>query len=192
MDAKTLCLGSLMVGDATGYEIRKMFEDGAFSCFHQIGYGSIYPALSRLQADGLATVTEHDQDGRPGKKVYAITEAGRRAFAEALQGPPGADSFRSDTLFILAFGDLLPLERRSALLDAYSAIHATLLRELEEEPIDEEQCTPGHLFVRNYGLTIYKAIVKYIADNRHLLEQPSQATDDQASTPTPRTHAKGR
>ena len=33
MDVKTLCLGVLHFGDATGYEIKKMVEDGMFNHF---------------------------------------------------------------------------------------------------------------------------------------------------------------
>src|SRR3546814_8991519 len=35
MDAKTLCLGVLSRGAASGYEIKKAFEEGPFSHFHQ-------------------------------------------------------------------------------------------------------------------------------------------------------------
>src|SRR3546814_3071348 len=56
MDAKTLCLGVLSRGAASGYEIKKAFEEGPFSHFHQASFGSIYPALNALSADGLVAV----------------------------------------------------------------------------------------------------------------------------------------
>lgn len=172
MDAKTLCLGALICGDASGYEIRKLYEEGPFSAFHQVGYGSIYPALNRLQAEGLATVTELEQDGRPDKKVYTITEAGRRAFTDALRSAPTVDKFRSDTLFILSFGELLPADVRTAVLDAYAAEHQARLEAIDACGLDDEAATPGRLFVRNFGRAIYATIIRYIAENRHLLEQP--------------------
>ena len=59
MDVRTFCLGVLSLGDATGYEIKKQAEDGPFSHFYKAGFGSIYPALARLAADGAvpASVT---------------------------------------------------------------------------------------------------------------------------------------
>ena len=45
MDPKTLCLGSLKLGDTSGYEIKKMIEVGWFAHFHVSGFGSIYPAM---------------------------------------------------------------------------------------------------------------------------------------------------
>src|SRR5262249_55228527 len=77
MDARVLCLGALHFGDASGYEIKKLFEEGDFSFFYETSFGSIYPALSRLVEDGLALVSEQAQDKRPDKKVYSITEKGR-------------------------------------------------------------------------------------------------------------------
>ena len=46
MDTRSICLGVLSMGEATGYEIKKLFEDGPFSHFYDAGYGSIYPALN--------------------------------------------------------------------------------------------------------------------------------------------------
>ena len=43
MDAKTMCLGALMLGDATGYDIRKRVEE-TFSHFLDVSLGAIYPA----------------------------------------------------------------------------------------------------------------------------------------------------
>ena len=53
MDVKILCLGVLSRGEASGYEIKKAFEEGPFSHFHQASFGSIYPALNALSAEGL-------------------------------------------------------------------------------------------------------------------------------------------
>lgn len=172
MDAKTLCLGALMCGDASGYEIRKLYEEGPFSAFYRVGFGSIYPALNRLLAEGLATITqpEAEQGRRPGKKVYSITSAGRTAFAEALRVAPEADRFRSDRLFILFFGELLPAMERTALLDAYAAQHEAKVKAFEACALEDTACSPGHLFIRTLGQAVSEAIVRTIAENRHLLE----------------------
>ena len=47
MDIKTLCLGVLTQGEASGYDIKKHFEC-VFSHFYVAGFGSIYPALTEL------------------------------------------------------------------------------------------------------------------------------------------------
>ncbi len=112
MDAKTLCLAVLSQGDASGYEIRKAVESGPFGYIQDIGYSSIYPALSRLYDDNLVTVTEYAQEGRPDKKVYKLTPEGRMALLGALQEPTESDRTRSDFLFRMLFADILPPRRR--------------------------------------------------------------------------------
>src|SRR3546814_15114546 len=94
MDGKTLCLAVLFREEATGYEIKKAFEEGPFAHFQRAGFGSIYPALSRLLAEGLAEARAHEQDGRPDKKVYRLNAAGRAAFPRA-NGPEPAELGRA-------------------------------------------------------------------------------------------------
>ena len=55
MNAKTLILAILNFQESTGYEIRKMSTEGAYSYFVDISYGSIYPTLAKLEADGFVT-----------------------------------------------------------------------------------------------------------------------------------------
>ena len=62
MDTRTLCLGALQLGEASGYEIKKMFEDGLLSHLHQASFGAIYSALNRLEKEGLATATALAQE----------------------------------------------------------------------------------------------------------------------------------
>ena len=107
MDTKTLCLGVLSRGDASGYEIKKAFEEGPLSHIHEASFGAIYPALTRLDAQGLVACREMAQEKRPDKKVYSITEAGREALLGALMAPPAHDKVRSDFLFILFFAQML-------------------------------------------------------------------------------------
>jgi DNA-binding PadR family transcriptional regulator len=159
-----------MLGDATGYEIRKLYEDGPFSAIHHASFGSIYPALNRLLTDGLVTVVEEEQTGRPDRKVYSLTSAGRDAFVRALHSDPAPDKHRSDMLFILTFGHLVDPLRRRALLDAYLEEHRSRLAELRSCEDDGPEPTPGERFIHGFGEAIYDCVVRYIEENRHLLE----------------------
>ena len=77
MDVRTICLGILTRGPATGYEIKKLFEDDGYQHFVEASFGSIYPALNRLTEEGLVSVREDAQEKRPDRKVYSITTAAR-------------------------------------------------------------------------------------------------------------------
>ena len=48
MDVKTVCLGMLTDGTASGYDLKKEFES-TFAHFFAAGYGSIYPAVWSFQ-----------------------------------------------------------------------------------------------------------------------------------------------
>lgn len=165
MDIKTTCLAILSRGDASGYEIKKTFEDGPFSHIQDAGFGSIYPALSRLRGNGHVTVTEMAQNGRPGKKVYSITPAGRMALIDALAEPSGPDKYRSDFLFRMLFANLLGASELEVMIEAR-------LAELRETVAHMEDCNrhagfePGEKFVHGVGLSVYRAMIDYIEEHK--------------------------
>ena len=68
MDIKTLCLGVLSRCDATGYEIKKAFEEGPFGHIHAASFGAIYPALGALSDAGMVLGTEMAQEKRPDRR----------------------------------------------------------------------------------------------------------------------------
>lgn len=168
MDTKTLCLGVLTRGDASGYEIKKAFEDGPFGHIQEIGFGSIYPALAQLLKDGLVSVTRFAQEGRPDKKVYSLTATGRLALLDALDEPTEADKVRSDFLFRMMFAHLLSPSVLEAMIDERTAILKSSIERLERfaetGPADSSEA-----FINGYALAIYRAMLDYIEDHRYQL-----------------------
>lgn len=172
MNAKTLCLGLLTRGEASGYEIKKQMEQGPLAHFYRAGFGSIYPALSRLDEEGFVTCTEMVQAKRPGKKVYRITESGIAAFKNALRAQPSDDWMRSDCLFMMFFSEFLEPGRMKEVFEKYLGFFrgaAGTLREME-------LCgaNPGRRFVHGFGLALYEAMVEFMENNRDLLEEDSE------------------
>lgn len=172
MDIKTLCLGVLSRRDATGYEIKKAFEEGPLNHIHEASFGAIYPALTALARDGLVHFTEMAQEKRPDKKVYAITERGRTALLEALMAPPAHDKMRSDFLFILFFSHHLPPSRLAALIDQRIAWYRECLERMST--CDLSTRPAGEAFVHGLGCTVYRAAMDYlVAERDSLLETVS-------------------
>jgi DNA-binding PadR family transcriptional regulator len=167
MDARTLCLGVLMLGDASGYGIKKHFEEGPFAHFHAAGFGSIYPALKALEAERLVTCTEMEQEGRPDKKVYSITEAGRRAFRRALHREPAADSYRSEAVFMLFFAELLDDDHLGRVYRRHLAVQRRTIERIGG--CADSGIAPGRRFVRGLGLAVSRAVAEYMENNHHLL-----------------------
>ncbi len=164
MDAKTLCLGVLARGDATGYEIKKSFEEGPFAHIQAASFGSIYPALVRLSEDGLLTCREEPQDKRPDKKVYSITPAGREALAARLRTPPAADRVSSDFLFILFFAHLLPPPLLADFIDRRIGWYEASIERMTGCATQSRPA--GERFVHGFGLAWYATAARYLREHR--------------------------
>lgn len=175
MNVRTLCLGVLTVGEASGYEIKKEIEEGHFSHFIDASYGSIYPALIQLHAEGLVTVRAEEQTGKPDKKVYAITELGRRALAKAVSVIPAKDKFKSEFLFQML---MQPLLSPGAMLNAIDK----QLRDLNEDLARIAECQRkeephlGGQFVAGYGEAVLTAAVIYLEQKKAELLRQIPAT----------------
>jgi PadR family transcriptional regulator AphA len=179
MDVKTLCLAVLAHGDASGYEIKKALEEGAYAHFYRASFGSIYPALARLAEAGLVTAREEEQANRPDKRVYALAAAGRAELARALNSEPiGPDYVRSPFILSLFHADLLRPERLRSLIDQRVAWLADWVAKLEEaakedDPACRRYAGAGPHFVCDYGLACYRAELEFLERNRQRLEAPS-------------------
>ena len=90
MNVKTQCSGTLTMGAATGYEIRKTFEKGPFAAFYDAGYGSNYPALWCLLNEDLATVEEEVQLGKLAKKSLKLDTGSSSAIQARVGWPQGS------------------------------------------------------------------------------------------------------
>ena len=137
-------LGLLFEQEMHGYEIRRRLRD-ELGLFANISFGSLYPALSRLERSGAVTVIESSTTApsipatgslsgeraglrarragtalgtKRSKKVYRIADGGRILFEQLLEGeePAGADDARSFGLR-LAFARHLAPAARLALLE---------------------------------------------------------------------------
>jgi len=169
MDVRTICLGLLSVADRSGYEIKKMLEEGPLGHFVDASFGSIYPALTRMTEDGLVEFRTEEQDGRPDKKTYSITDRGRAVFRESLEGDIAPDRYRSDFMFVLMFADKLSSERVSALVDERLAYYESKIAHIRNELGND--APPGPCFVAGHAIAIFEAAKTYLEQNRHLLER---------------------
>jgi DNA-binding PadR family transcriptional regulator len=164
MDVRTICLGILTRGDATGYEIKNLFQEDGYQHFVEASFGSIYPALNRLTEEGLVSVRAEAQEKRPDRKVYSITPAGRTAFIASLLKPLPEDRHRSPFVFAMLFSDLLSQMRVASMIDAYAAQIETKLALLQES--NGKQKTQGEDFANGFGRAIYTAMLDFLKAER--------------------------
>ncbi|MDO8799298.1 PadR family transcriptional regulator [Phenylobacterium sp.] len=73
-----LCVLALLSrGDNYAYEIASRLAEGI-----DMGEGTIYPLMRRMQADGLVDTYLVESSSGPPRKYYRLTEAGKTSFAE--------------------------------------------------------------------------------------------------------------
>lgn len=84
--SKYAILGMLSLKPMSGYDIKKNIERGVGNFWNE-SFSQIYPILKQLTVDGLATVSVEQQDGKPNRNVYSITDKGRDQLIEWLDEP---------------------------------------------------------------------------------------------------------
>jgi len=107
MSLKHALLGFLNYGPHTGYELKKVF-DISVAHFWNAELSQIYPSLKSLETEGLVEMTVEVQSDRPNRKVYSITDDGRRELIEWLAIPAESDQVREPLLVKIFFGSSLP------------------------------------------------------------------------------------
>ena len=176
MDVRTICLGILSRGDATGYEIKKLFDEDGYQYFAEVSFGSLYPALSRLTEEGLVSVREEAQEKRPDRKVYSLTDKGRAAFLNSMMKPLPEDRHRSPFVFAMLFSHLLPQPRVIEMMDTYIEHSEAKLAQLMTP--ERAPQTEGESFVTGYGRAVYIAMLNYLRAHRaKLMGNAAQAAE---------------
>ncbi|WDR06328.1 PadR family transcriptional regulator [Devosia rhodophyticola] len=168
MNVRTLCLSILFEGDATGYEIRRLSVEGECAYFVEASFGSIYPALAKLDEEGLVTSRIEPQEGKPSRKVYSITDAGRAEFVQALQGPLEDDVFRSPFLLFARFAHLLPADLVEARLTEHLNRHIESQKKFDDL-LAERSSTASDAWVINYGRAIMAVAEHHLRTHMHEL-----------------------
>ena len=111
-------LGLLLESPMHGYELRKRLT-GLLGAFRAFSYGSLYPALRRMQTDGLIA-EDAAPDGavlRRARRVYQLTDIGRQRFTE-LVADTGPQNYTDDGFGVhLAFFNRTPAAARMRILE---------------------------------------------------------------------------
>ncbi|MEO6012758.1 MAG: PadR family transcriptional regulator [Devosia sp.] len=149
MNVRTICLSILFDGESTGYEIRKLSVEGEYSYFIDASFGAIYPALQKLEGDKLVTSRVEHQDGKPAKKIYAITPLGRHVFLDSLFDELGEDEFRSEFLLFARFAHELPQSLVQARLIERVAMFEKRIAEMDD--LRSNHTSPADRWIIDYG-----------------------------------------
>jgi PadR family transcriptional regulator AphA len=107
MSLKHALLGFINYCPMTGYELKKFF-DTSVAHFWNAELSQIYPALKAMESEGLVEMKVEVQEDRPNRKVYSITDSGRRELLDWLAKPADREQVREPILIKVFFGSSLP------------------------------------------------------------------------------------
>lgn len=167
MNVRSLCLAILNMSDATGYEIRKLSTEAEYSYFVDASFGSIYPALNKLESDNMVTCRLEAQVGKPARKVYSITELGRHEFRDALKISPQKDLFKSEFLLLAMNANFVDRETLQMAIDQRFEY---LKEEIAIVNAAGEGCAhEGLSWISRYGRTCMEASLNFLQENQQEL-----------------------
>ncbi|MBV7506289.1 PadR family transcriptional regulator [Bacillus sp. sid0103] len=110
MNIQDVILGFLYEEPMSGYDIKQMMENSV-SYFFDASFGAIYPALRKMEKEGLVEKQVIQQDGKPNKNLFVITESGKEQFQHYLTSPINPTITRSDVLIRIFFGRFTTKEK---------------------------------------------------------------------------------
>ena len=184
-------LAGLIHKPRSGYDLTKWMERET-SHFFAIGHSSIYPALARLEREGLVRHEVVPSGQGPERKVYSITEVGRVALL-AWAGEPVAERQVRDEQLVkaLCYG-FLPKERALAQLREEKANHEEKLAlyekfergleaELGEGRISREAYL-GTLLTLRRGIGAERSYVEWCEEAAEMVSQLDRAYEGRNSS----------
>ncbi|MEV7031292.1 PadR family transcriptional regulator [Streptomyces sp. NPDC093272] len=144
MALRNALMAALLEGEASGYDLAKGF-DATVANFWSATPQQLYRELDRMEAEGLVTARVVEQERRPTKRLFSLTDAGRREVRAFTAEPPARPAAVRDELLVKVqcadAGDMAAvraavagrMELATAKLARYERIRRRLLAGRSEE-----------------------------------------------------------
>lgn len=174
MSIKYVMLGFLSETPLTGYDLKKKFSES--EVFYWSGNNNqIYKTLVELHDEKLVTIEVRQQDSKPPRKIYTITERGLAALRQWLLVPAELPQFRNVLLVKLTWADQLEPHELSTLLTTYETElqdHLVMLRE-QARRSSADTVAPRRSFGRRiaeHWISFYEQDLAWVQALRHDLD----------------------
>ncbi len=130
-------LGILIGSPLHGYMLKQAIERSYGDRYFKLSNSAMYPTLARLEHDGYIEGKREMQETVPDRKVYNITEAGRKRLIELVASPiePSSSPGSTDYAFkvhAVHFGFLTKEGRRKVTMPLYEDAKTELAEALEK------------------------------------------------------------
>ena len=167
-------LGLLSFQAMSGYDL-KQFADRSIGHFYwSPAKSQIYAELRRLKQAELVTEEHVEQEARPDKRVYAITEAGRERLAGWINSSPFEQDVLKSTLMLRVFlGKSADSEALVSLLQQnldFENDRLTELRGVEQQCLASGEDVIFTLLTIRAGILLTEAAIKWSGESIEALK----------------------
>ena len=181
-------------GPLSGYDLKHIF-DHTLAPMWGAAQSQIYKELRRMQALGWVDMQREEQDSRPDRKIYSITEEGKQALRQWQAQPPGVFQLRDELLLKVLYGAFaapadLAQHVRSSILDHEMRLLAyrqnALFRPTREafqrgkkrpNPYAEEsQEDPYFELIVRFAIAFEQTYVRWLYEALEVIEQLQKQT----------------
>lgn len=177
---KYILLGFLRLQPSTGYDLHTHMEASTGHFWHA-KLSQIYTTLKKLEAENLIWSEVEEQDDRPDKRIYHITEQGQTALENWL-GQPNTDMDQLKStmllrLFLSGFADLESVITELKLQKAMHEKQLQLYRTKSQQVIDDaSQSAPDGDYhkifwdaTRNFGEHYEIMVIAWLTETIEML-----------------------
>ncbi|OIJ66448.1 PadR family transcriptional regulator [Streptomyces mangrovisoli] len=186
MALRNAVMAALLEGEASGYDLAKGFA-ASVANFWMATPQQIYRELERMAAEGLVAARVVEQERRPNKRLFALTDAGREAVRAYTAEPASKPMAIRDELMVkvqcVDVGDLDAVragvtervERAAAKLARFERARERLLAGRTEEEFLAAADRVGPYLTLQGGLALERANVEWGTRVLRILETRAEA-----------------
>jgi PadR family transcriptional regulator, regulatory protein AphA len=152
----------------TGYDLKTQYFDESIGYFWPADQAQVYRTLDKMAEEGWVESRIEVQEGRPNRKIYAITEAGYDELQRWLVEHHPVPAVREPFLIQTYFAGMLPNGQILDLLAERIKAHQALLEEYQQvplPPLDELTDQREHTMARltlEFGLRYQQMQMEWI------------------------------
>jgi DNA-binding PadR family transcriptional regulator len=181
MSLRDAVLAALLEGEASGYDLAKGF-DASVANFWTATPQQLYRELERLDDQGLIQARVVQQERRPNKRMFSLTEAGRQAIRQFTAHAPKPPLIRdelmvkvqaSDAGDMQAVRDSIVEQRQwaTAKLQRYERLRARLLDGRGEEEYFNQAERIGPYLTLLRGISFEQDTIRWAERALAVIEQ---------------------
>lgn len=159
MSYKYLILGLLSERPMSGYDIKKEVKQ-TLGAVTSASYGTLYPTLHKLLAEGCVEMQEIPHRSRPSRKVYSLTPQGRAELTAWLKQPPIGDQVRREFLLKLYLAKSLDEQELRTIVANRRIETETMLHSLQQDRQNAKSVQQA--WVMDYALSLCEAEVTWL------------------------------